>query len=104
MALSVEVAMREWRRYCDVGAYDDDVLDTEEESDGEEELEFAPVAAAVMVGSKRTYGVFHESPLGWMVHANVMTSTDPVAIWGDEHAGHDMQQGMKHDMHYQTHH
>ncbi len=49
-------------------------------------------------------GVFHESPLGWMVHANVMTSRDPAAIWGDEHAGHDMQAGMKHDMHDETHH
>jgi hypothetical protein len=49
-------------------------------------------------------GVFHESPLGWMVHANVMTSTDPAEIWGDEHAGHDMQAGMKHDMHDETHH
>lgn len=49
-------------------------------------------------------GVFHESPLGWMVHANVMTSDEPAAIWGDEHAGHDMQQGMKHDMHDDTHH
>jgi len=44
-------------------------------------------------------GVFHPSLLGWMVHANVMTSTDPTAIWGDEHAGHDMHDGMKHDMH-----
>ena len=41
-------------------------------------------------------GIFHESPLGWMVHANVMTSTDPAAIWGDDHAGH--------DMHDETHH
>ena len=49
-------------------------------------------------------GVFHESPLGWMVHANVMASSDPAAIWGDEHAGHDMQAGMKHDMHDETHH
>jgi hypothetical protein len=49
-------------------------------------------------------GVFHESPLGWMVHANVMTSTDPAAIWGDEHAGHDMQAGMKHDVHDEAHH
>ena len=44
-------------------------------------------------------GVFHPSLLGWMVHANVMTSTDPTAIWGDEHAGHDMHDAMKHDMH-----
>jgi hypothetical protein len=48
-------------------------------------------------------GVFLESPLGWMVHANVMTETDPAAIWGDDHAGHDMQQGMKHDMHEEGH-
>ena len=40
-------------------------------------------------------GVFHESLLGWMVHANVMTSNDPAVIWGDEHAGHDMHDGMK---------
>jgi len=44
-------------------------------------------------------GVFHPSLLGWMVHANVMTSADPATIWGDEHAGHDMHDGMKHDMH-----
>jgi hypothetical protein len=48
-------------------------------------------------------GRFLESPLGWMVHANVMTETDPAAIWGDDHAGHDMQQGMKHDMHHGGH-
>ena len=41
-------------------------------------------------------GVFHESLLGWMVHANVMTSSDPSVIWGNEHAGHDMHDGMKH--------
>ena len=40
-------------------------------------------------------GVFHESLLGWMVHANVMTSDDPAVIWGNEHAGHDMHDGMK---------
>jgi len=48
--------------------------------------------------------VFYESPLGWMVHANVMTSSDPAAIWGDDHAGHDMHDGMKHDMHQETAH
>ena len=41
-------------------------------------------------------GIFHESLLGWMVHANVMTSNDQATIWGDEHAGHDMHDGMKH--------
>ena len=44
-------------------------------------------------------GAFFQSPLGWMVHANVMTSSDPKTIWGDEHAGHDMHDGMKGDMH-----
>jgi hypothetical protein len=44
-------------------------------------------------------GVFYESPLGWMVHANVMTSNDPAVIWGDDHAGHDMNDGMKGDTH-----
>jgi len=28
-----------------------------------------------------------------------MTSTAPATIWGDEHAGNDMHDGMKHDMH-----
>jgi len=42
-------------------------------------------------------GVFHESLLGWMVHANVMTSSDPAMVWGDEHAGHDMHDGMMHE-------
>ena len=40
-------------------------------------------------------GTFHESVFGWMVHANVMAGDDPAVIWGDEHAGHDMQDGMK---------
>jgi hypothetical protein len=44
-------------------------------------------------------GMFYASPLGWMVHANVMESSDPATIWGDDHAGHDMHDGMKHDMH-----
>jgi hypothetical protein len=30
------------------------------------------------------------------VHANVMLGDDPATVWGDEHAGHDMQQGMAH--------
>jgi hypothetical protein len=30
-------------------------------------------------------GRFLASPLGWMVHANVMTSDDPAAVWHDEH-------------------
>ena len=40
-------------------------------------------------------GSFHESLFGWMVHANVMASDDPAAIWGDAHAGHDMHDGMR---------
>ena len=40
-------------------------------------------------------GNFHESLFGWMLHANVLESDDPAAIWGDEHAGHDMSAGMK---------
>jgi hypothetical protein len=42
-------------------------------------------------------GDFHESVFGWMVHANVMAGNDPATIWGDEHAGHDMHEGMKMD-------
>jgi hypothetical protein len=40
-------------------------------------------------------GVFHDTVFGWMLHANVFASDDPAAIWGDEHAGHDMHSGMK---------
>lgn len=40
-------------------------------------------------------GVFHDTVFGWMVHANVIASSEPAAIWGDEHAGHDMHAGMK---------
>jgi hypothetical protein len=39
-------------------------------------------------------GRFLASPLGWMVHANVMTSDDPAVIWGDDHAhGGDHESG-----------
>jgi hypothetical protein len=47
---------------------------------------------------KAAGGVFHETLFGWMLHANVMESSDPVAIWGDEHAGHDMHASMKGDL------
>ena len=40
-------------------------------------------------------GNFHDTVFGWMVHANVFAGEDPAAIWGDEHAGHDMHAGMK---------
>ena len=40
-------------------------------------------------------GNFHETVFGWMLHANVLAGDDPKAIWGDEHAGHDMHSGMK---------
>jgi hypothetical protein len=39
-------------------------------------------------------GRFQESMLGWMLHANVF-SDDPAMVWGDEHAGHEMHDGMK---------
>ena len=42
-------------------------------------------------------GVFHETLFGWMLHANVFAGSDPKTIWGDEHAGHDMHDGMKMD-------
>jgi len=44
-------------------------------------------------------GTFYADPLGWMVHANVMTSSDPAVVWGDDHAGHDMHDGMTHGEH-----
>ena len=40
-------------------------------------------------------GVFHETLFGWMLHANVFAGSDPQSIWGDDHAGHDMHEGMK---------
>jgi hypothetical protein len=39
-------------------------------------------------------GRFLASPLGWMVHANVMTSRDPAVVWSDEHGGHDEHDAM----------
>ena len=42
-------------------------------------------------------GVFHPALFGWMVHANVFAGEDPSIVWGDEHAGHDMHDGMKMD-------
>jgi hypothetical protein len=41
------------------------------------------------------HGVFHPTIFGWMVHANVFAGDNPKVIWGDEHAGHDMHDGMK---------
>ena len=40
-------------------------------------------------------GVFHDTRFGWMLHANVFAGNDPKAIWGDDHAGRDMHDGMK---------
>lgn len=40
-------------------------------------------------------GTFHDTLFGWMLHANVMAGDDPQVIWGDDHAGHDMHEGMK---------
>lgn len=40
-------------------------------------------------------GKFHDTVFGWMLHANVFAGDDPKAIWGDEHAGHDMHGGLK---------
>ena len=40
-------------------------------------------------------GNFYDAIFGWMLHANVLAGDDLAAIWGDEHAGHDMHAGMK---------
>ncbi len=42
-------------------------------------------------------GAFHETIFGWMLHANVFAGDDPATVWGDDLAGHDMQEGMKMD-------
>ncbi|MEO6526982.1 MAG: hypothetical protein ABIP93_10185 [Gemmatimonadaceae bacterium] len=55
----------------------------------------SPIATKVECDAVR--GVFRETILGWMVHANVFAGDDPKTIWGDDHAGHDMHEGMKHD-------
>lgn len=39
-------------------------------------------------------GVFHDTVFGWMLHANVFAGNDPKAIWGGDHGGHDMHDGM----------
>lgn len=41
-------------------------------------------------------GDFHPSLLGWMVHANVIEPS-AAGVWGDDHAAHDMHDGMKMD-------
>jgi hypothetical protein len=40
-------------------------------------------------------GTFRDSIFGWMVHANVFAGDDAATVWGDEHAAHDMHDGMK---------
>ena len=42
-------------------------------------------------------GVFRDSIFGWMVHANVFEGNDAKSIWGDEHAAHEMHEGMRMD-------
>jgi hypothetical protein len=42
-------------------------------------------------------GVFHANLFGWMLHANVVNGTDAATIWGDDHAGHAMHDGMTMD-------
>ena len=40
-------------------------------------------------------GTFRDSIFGWMVHANVFAGDDAASVWGDEHAAHDMHDGMR---------
>jgi hypothetical protein len=42
-------------------------------------------------------GRFEQNVFGWMLHANVFAGDDPAAVWGDDHAGHDMHAGMRMD-------
>ena len=42
----------------------------------------------------RVGGVFHPVLFGWMLHANVFAGDDAATIWGDDHGGHDMHEGM----------
>jgi hypothetical protein len=42
-------------------------------------------------------GNFRENVFGWMVHVNVFAGDDVRSIWGDDHAGHDMHEGMTMD-------
>jgi hypothetical protein len=50
---------------------------------------------ATKAGCLAVGGTFHDTLLGWMVHANVFAGNDPASIWGDEHAAHDMHDAMK---------
>ena len=57
----------------------------------------SPIATKEACGA--VGGRFLASPLGWMVHANVMTSDDPAVIWGDDHAhGGDHESGTMMEM------
>ena len=53
----------------------------------------SPIATADECNAVR--GTFHANVFGWMVHANVLAGDDPGSIWGDEHAGHDMHDGLQ---------
>lgn len=59
---------------------------------------FGPESAvATKAACNAIGGVFHDTVFGWMLHANVLAGDDPSKVWGDEHAGHDMHDGMKMD-------
>ena len=59
---------------------------------------FGPESPIVTkAGCDAVGGVFRDSIFGWMVHANVFEGDDARSIWGDEHAAHDMHDGMKTD-------
>ena len=51
---------------------------------------------ATKEGCDAVGGRFQKSVFGWMLHANVFAH-DPAMVWGDEHAGHDMHDGMQVD-------
>jgi len=56
---------------------------------------FGPLGVATKEECSAANGRFIPQVFGWMVHANVFASDDPKVVWGDEHAGHDMHDGMK---------
>jgi hypothetical protein len=60
----------------------------------------SPIASKEACDAVR--GRFAKNVFGWMLHANVFAG-DPAEVWGDEHAGHDMQDGMAADAHAHSH-
>jgi hypothetical protein len=55
---------------------------------------FGPLSPIATQGEcDKVGGTFHESLLGWMIHANVYEGTDLATVWGDHHGSADHRRG-----------